>query len=127
MHAEQFGGAGLYRDDTARVQEFLSLAAEVHADIAQAFLAAAGVIHLAGVDADRFTYIAGTRDVIIVIATHGTGAADFIRHNDYLQKIMGNNYITVYSKIPGVLQQGGIILIYSTVLICGALFRQQYY
>ncbi len=93
-NTEQLGRAGLYGYDASRIEQFLSFAAEIHANISQAFFAAAGVIHLACVYAYCFTETACACYVSISIAAHGSGAADFIRHNDYLQMIMGNNYIT---------------------------------
>ncbi len=88
-HAEKLGGARFYGNNAAGVQEFLSFTAKVDADVTQAFLAAAGIVYLAGVDANRLAEAVATCGVIIVSAAHGAGAADFIRHINYLQKVYG--------------------------------------
>ncbi len=88
-HAEKLGGARFYGNNAAGVQEFLSFTAEIDADVTQAFLAAAGIIYLAGVNANRLAKAVSARGVIIVSAAHRAGAADFIRHINYLQKVYG--------------------------------------
>ena len=74
LHAQQFGCARLDGRDAAGVDQFLRIAAQVNADISQAFLAAAGVIYLFGVDTDRFAETAGGC-IIIVTAADRAGAA----------------------------------------------------
>lgn len=79
LNAKQLGAAGLDGGNTAAVEQFLTLAAQVNADVAQAFLALAGIVNFIGVNADSFAEAAGGR-VIRATAADRAGATDFISH-----------------------------------------------
>ena len=86
----------LHRCNPTRIDQLLRIAGEVHADIAQTLLAAAGVVNLLGVDADRLTEAACT---VTVIAADRTRAANFFSHVYYLQTEIEATSVSIYSEI----------------------------
>lgn len=80
-YAEQLGFPCFNRSNAARIDELLCVAGQIHANIAQALLAAAGVVDFLGVDTDRLAETAR----IAVIAADRTRAANFFSHVYYLQ------------------------------------------
>lgn len=79
LDAEQVGRTRLYGCDAAGIEHILRLARQVNADVAQAFLAAAGVVDLARVYAHGLTERAAGCGCAALIVER-TGAADFISH-----------------------------------------------
>ena len=86
----------LHRCNPTRIDQLLRIAGEVHADIAQTLLAAAGVVNLLGVDADRLTEAACT---VTVIAADRTRAANFFSHVYYLQTEIEATSVSIYSAV----------------------------
>ena len=75
LHRRWKGGfTRLHRCNATGIDQLLRIAGEIHANVTQALLAAAGVINLFGVDADRFAEAAC---IVAVIAANRTRAANF--------------------------------------------------
>ena len=90
------GFTRLYRCNTAGIDQLLRIAGEIHTNVTQALLAAAGVINLFGVDADRFAEAAC---IVAVIAANRTRAANFFSHVYYLQTKIEATSVSIYSEI----------------------------
>ena len=95
-NAEQFGFTRLYRCNAAGIDQLLRIAGEIHTNVTQALLAAAGVVNLFGVDADRFAEAAC---IVTVIAANRTRAANFFSHVYYLQTKIEATSVSIYSEI----------------------------
>ena len=95
-NAEQFCFTWLYRCNAAGIDQLLRIAGEIHANVTQALLAAAGVVNLFGVDADRFAEAACT---VAVIAADRTRTANFFSHVYYLQTKIEATSVSIYSEI----------------------------
>lgn len=86
----------LHRCNATGIDQLLRIAGEIHANVTQALLAAAGVVNLFGVDADRFAEAACT---VAVIAADRTRAANFFSHVYYLQTKIEATSVSIYSEI----------------------------
>ena len=95
-NTEQFRFTRLHRCNAAGINQLLRIAGEIHANVTQALLAAAGVVNLFGVDADRFAEAACT---VAVIAADRTRAANFFSHVYYLQTKIEATSVSIYSEI----------------------------
>lgn len=136
-NTEQFRCTRLHGCNATGIDQLLRIAGEIHANVTQALLTAAGVVNLFGVDADRFAEAACT---VAVIAADRTRAANFFSHVYYLQTKIEATSVSIYSEIfrgvtlrspsvpsiQGDFRQRGMGLLYTSIQTPPAVWLRTY-